>query len=99
MSTTALARFLAKIDVLSSGCWNWSGALSDDAYGRFKHNGRCVQTHRLAYEHFRGPIPEGMEIDHVCVNSRCCNPMHLEAVPQQVNLARKFYRRQALHAA
>jgi hypothetical protein len=98
MSISALARFLAKITVLPSGCWEWTGALSSDEYGRFKLDGKCVQTHRLAYEHWRGAIPEGLEVDHTCVNSRCCNPMHLEVVSQHVNLMRKFYRRQPLAA-
>ena len=96
MSTTALVRFLAKITVLSNGCWEWTGALSSDNYGRFKHGGKCVQTHRLAYAHWRGQIADGMVLDHTCCFSRCCNPMHLDVVSQHVNLLRKFYRRQSV---
>ncbi len=96
MSIAALARFLAKVTVLSNGCWEWTGALSSDNYGRFKLGGKCVQTHRLAFEHWRGQIAGDLVIDHICCNSKCCNPMHLEVVSQQVNLMRKFYRRQVV---
>jgi len=47
-----------------------------------------VLGHRLTYEHYRGPIPEGLELDHLCRNRACVSPLHLEAVTRRVNMAR-----------
>ena len=67
-------------------CIEWSGAVSTEGYG--KQGGRYV--HRLAYEAMVGPIPDGLEIDHVCRNKLCWNPWHLEAVTHQENNQRAF---------
>jgi hypothetical protein len=45
-------------------------------------------AHRLVYEELVGPIPEGMELDHLCRNTSCVNPAHLEPVPHRVNVLR-----------
>ncbi len=45
-------------------------------------------VHRVTYETFVGPIPEGLEIDHLCRNRLCCNPVHLEAVTRKENVRR-----------
>jgi hypothetical protein len=50
--------------------------------------GRQVRTHRFAWELLRGPIPEGLQIDHLCRNPPCCNPAHMEVVTGRVNLLR-----------
>jgi len=47
-------------------------------------------AHRLAYERARGPIPDGLVIDHLCRNRWCCNPDHLEAVTNEENILRGF---------
>jgi hypothetical protein len=49
---------------------------------------RMQQAHRIAYEAFRGPIAAGLEIDHLCRNPRCCNPVHLEPVTHRENVRR-----------
>ena len=49
-------------------------------------------AHRVTYEHFVGPIPDGMEIDHTCLNKRCCRPDPLEPVTHQENMRRALAR-------
>jgi hypothetical protein len=51
-------------------------------------------AHRVAYQEFVGPIPDGYVIDHLCRNPPCCNPAHLEAVPFRVNLRRGLHGRE-----
>jgi hypothetical protein len=47
-----------------------------------------IPVHRWMYEYFNGPIPDGLEIDHLCKTKRCVNPDHLEPVTHAVNMAR-----------
>lgn len=67
----------------NSGCWIWIGELSG-LYGRY----RGQKVHRLTYEKAKGPIPDGLVIDHLCRNMSCVNPDHLEAVTQRINTLR-----------
>lgn len=75
-----------------TGCLNWTGPVVHNGYGQIGYQEnkqkRLVRVHRLAYELAKGPIPEGMQIDHLCRNRRCCNPAHLEAVTPKVNTLR-----------
>lgn len=64
----------------NSGCWLWLGATNGVDYGRSSINGEDVYAHRLAYESLVGNIPAGLVIDHLCRNTLCCNPAHLEPV-------------------
>lgn len=73
---------------LPGDCWTWTGATQSKGYGSFHHNGRRHSTHRLSYELLVGPIPAGLQIDHLCENKRCCNPAHLEPVTGEINKAR-----------
>lgn len=81
------ARFWTKA-AHSDGCRLWTGPLTRDGYGRFQVDGRLVLAHRWAYEHWVGPIPEGLEIDHLCRVRNCVWPEHLEPVTHLENVRR-----------
>lgn len=75
-----------------SGCRRWQGWRTDEGYGRLNIDGKLLAVHRLAYEIWVGPIPDGMVIDHVrargCEHRDCINPAHLEAVEPGENSRR-----------
>ena len=83
-------RFDAKVSINEeTGCWEWTGADNGVGYGKFyPTTNKGVYAHRYSYERHRGPIPEGLELDHLCQNPACVNPEHLEAVTHQVNMSR-----------
>lgn len=68
-------------------CWEWTGAKAN-GYGRVAWRGRVVAAHRLAYELRVGPIPDGLELDHLCRNRGCVRPDHLDPVTGRVNKLR-----------
>lgn len=74
---------------LKTHCWWWLGTRSRDGYARIGI-GRLgsVAVHRLAYELLRGPIPDGLELDHLCRHRSCVNPDHLEPVTRRENQLR-----------
>lgn len=79
-----------KIDKRVPGeCWPWTGSRDPKGYGKAKIKKRSVSAHRMAYELSVGPIPDGYEIDHLCRNTSCCNPAHLEAVTPAENMRRR----------
>jgi hypothetical protein len=85
-----LEYFLKKIDKQPNGCWLWTATLNEDGYGKFwvgKSRG-MVFAHRWGYEHWRGTIPEGLELDHECRNRACVNPFHCEPVTHAENVQR-----------
>lgn len=89
MKRPAIDRLLARAhEDTSTGCWLWAGASNPEGYGRIWVEDRLGYTHRVAYEAFVGPIPDGYDIDHLCRNRGCCNPDHLEAVTRRTNLLR-----------
>lgn len=83
-------RFWAKVDIdPPSGCWLWTGAVDEaTGYGRFWTADGLGYAHRIAHELFVGPIPAGLDIDHLCRVRRCVNPAHLEPVTRRENLLR-----------
>ena len=86
-STSDRERFDAKWQ--SDGeCWRWTAAIDKHGYGRFSKGGRMRLAHRMSYEGLVGPIPQGMDLDHLCRNRACVNPYHLEPVSRSVNLSR-----------
>ncbi len=77
--------------VCTPGCWEWQGYVDKKGYGKLwvgGRSGRRLAAHRASYAVFAGPIPDGLVIDHLCRNTRCINPDHLEPVPQRTNLLR-----------
>ena len=83
-----LKRFTDKVKVLSNGCHEWTAAKDTGGYGRFYYDGKITGAHQFAYQQTKGSIEKGYTIDHLCKNTACVNPEHLEAVPHSVNLHR-----------
>lgn len=72
-----------------NGCWEWLGSTDGlGRYGKIRCDGRIIQTHRLSYELTHGATCAGLVIDHLCKNTICCNPDHLEAVTSKTNSRR-----------
>ena len=73
-------------------CWPWVSYLNRTGYGTFRIRGKHAYAHRIAYTIWIGSIPQGLTVDHVaargCIDKSCCNPAHLEAVPQSENVLR-----------
>lgn len=86
MSQQYVERFWSKVDKTNS-CWEWT-AYTRNGYGQFRLNKKTKFAHRIAYELIKGKIPIGLVIDHLCRNTSCVNPEHLEAVPQKENVKR-----------
>lgn len=87
MKTTPLDRFMDKFICLPLGCWLWIASVSS-GYGYFQYAGKREPAHRVSYKLFRGSIPKGLQIDHLCRVRRCVNPEHLEAVTVRENVLR-----------
>ena len=86
--STLPLRFWRKVYAVPSGCWEWQAWRDPRGYGRFWLRRRLEAAYRLSYEDFEGPIPDGLEIDHLCRNPSCVRPGHLEAVSGRVNKLR-----------
>lgn len=69
-------------------CWCWLAAENGAGYGIFRLDGRNVRAHRWAYEALVGPIPKGLQLDHLCRVRHCVNPAHLEPVTSRQNSER-----------
>jgi hypothetical protein len=72
----------------SHGCWLWAGCKNDRGYPQVGVRGRMVYAHRHYYTVHVGPIPSGLQLDHLCRKRSCVNPDHLEAVTQVENIRR-----------
>lgn len=82
-------RFWDKVEKTDS-CWNWTAQIALDGYGKIRNRDGSTLAHRVAYELIVGPIPEGLEIDHLCRNRRCVNPEHMEPVTKYENFRRGY---------
>lgn len=79
------ARLLAKLDDSSTDCWLWTGRRVKDGYGAISIDGHARPVHRVAYELWVGPIPEGLEVDHQCDVRNCIRPDHLKPMTHREN--------------
>jgi hypothetical protein len=96
----ALQDRLAAKTVITPTCWLWTGPPSANGYGRVAVGRRYVQAHRASYEVHVGPIPAGLELDHLCHTEAlatsaggpscphrlCVNPAHLRPATQLLNI-------------
>lgn len=89
-----IARFWSKVEKRGpEECWPWLGTVLANGYGQFHAGrGKRVPAHRFAYELMAGPIPDGLQIDHVrawgCTRTDCVNPAHMEPVTLLENARR-----------
>lgn len=83
MKEFIVRRFWDRVNKGSS-CWEWTGRRQREGYGTLG----IRKAHRMSYELHIGPIPDGLEIDHLCRNRACVRPDHLEAVTHQENVLR-----------
>lgn len=95
-------RFWAKVKISGPDeCWPWRAARNRGGYGvigRGRRGEGNVLAHVAAYELTIGPKPAGSQLDHLCRNTGCVNPAHLEAVPQRENLRRQSVARTTCRA-
>lgn len=90
---TVVEKLLTKaVGDVETHCWIWQGALSNKGYGQICTD-RTRSAHRVSYETFVGPVPLGMQLDHLCRNRACINPGHLEPVTAKENQQRGWIAR------
>lgn len=84
-------RFWDKVQMEpNTGCWLWAAGTDTCGYGKFRRSsdGRKRMAHRVSYEALVGPIPSGLELDHLCRTPACVNPEHVEPVTHAENMRR-----------
>lgn len=99
-SPTVEQRFWKKVAVSEEGCWLWTGATVKSKtlrYGAFRAMEQQL-AHRVSHLLFKGSIPEGFHVDHLCSTPLCVNPEHLEAVSPKENNRRTWARGRRRHA-
>ena len=85
---TYAERFLSRVIISDSGCWEWTAGKSGTGYPMFTWNNKTRGAYKFIYEYINGKIKKDQEMDHLCKNKLCCNPKHLEAVSRSENCLR-----------
>lgn len=80
---SAEERFWAKVHKTDS-CWLWTGA-TYNGYGIFRQDGKAQLAHRVLHRWTKGPIPDGIQLDHMCHNRSCVNPDHVRFSDWETN--------------
>lgn len=69
-------------------CLVFHGSKDRAGYGRVNRDGIPELAYRVVWEHFNGPVPSALELDHLCRQRDCCEVTHLEAVTHTENIRR-----------
>ncbi|PXH62351.1 HNH endonuclease signature motif containing protein [Klebsiella variicola] len=81
------SRLLSKVEKdLETGCWIFTGSRLPSGYGILWNGARPTGAHRISFQLYKGEIPAGKEIDHICNNRSCVNPAHLQAISHKENI-------------
>jgi hypothetical protein len=92
---TLADRFVDNVTLLENGCWQWARPNPQRGYGYLSVRGTLKLAHVIGWELFRGPVPDdGLEFDHLCCNTSCVNPWHLERVTHSENVRRAWTHRE-----
>lgn len=95
----AWQRFLTMVEVTThpasyrpdlGPCWLWLGTINRGGYGQLRRADGAHLAHRYAYEHEVGPVPVGLDLDHLCRIRHCANPLHVEPTTRSENLRRGY---------
>jgi len=86
MLSSPIERFISKIIISESGCWEWQSTLNKDGYGQFRVKDKFKLTHRFIYEYCHGEICPDLTIHHTCYNRKCANPAHLTQISLKENI-------------
>jgi hypothetical protein len=78
--------FESKIEKQENGCWIWIGGKNSTNYGYLNIGKKRISSHRFSYMWYKGGIPKGMLVCHVCDNPICCAPEHLFLGTQKDNI-------------
>ena len=94
MRMTKDISYKERVFLLSShegDCWIWQAYINPRGYGMMGYKGQARLSHRVAYLEYIGPIPDGKELDHLCRNTACVNPYHMEPVTHAENVKRGIH--------
>ena len=85
----------------NTGCWLWMAGIDSDGYGQMRvdrgDGAIPLKAYRIAFNLFRGPVPQGKELDHLCRTPLCVNPAHLEPVTHRENILRGLKNRASIN--